>query len=174
MRGVALWVLGAAVAFLVTAGAFLLLANLGGTPAASGPIPRADPSEAQDSKPILVLDLPEDRLEGLERRPGQVLALDVENGGDEEIPSVDLTLDVTSGNTAQPRKRSYRETVERLTPDELATVEFEIDLSPTMPAGGREGPAPPASADPQAREILEVRATTPRGASAVKTAVLAP
>ncbi len=172
MRGVALWTLGAAVAFLATAGAFLLLANLGGGLTVSdGPIPQADPSKAQDSKPTLVLELPEDRLEGLERKPGQRLALDVENGGDEEFPSVDLTLDVTSGDTAQPRKRSYRETVEQLAPNEPATVEFEIDLSPPLPAASREAPA---GADSQSREILEVRATAPEGASAVKTAVLAP
>ena len=45
-------------------------------------------------------------------------------------------------------------------------VEFEIDLSPTIPPENRE-------ANLQAREILEVRATTSEGASAVKTAVLA-
>lgn len=173
MKGVALWTLGAIAAFLATAGAFLLLANLLGDPAASDPIPRADPSQAQDSGPALLLDLPEDRLEGLEKRPGQRLALDVENGGDEELPSVDLTLDVTSGNTARPRKRSYQETVGRLAPGESTTVEFEIDLSPQMPAEGRE--TNPAGADPPPRrEILEVRATTPEGASAIKTAVLAP
>ncbi len=119
-----------------------------------------------------MLDLPEDRLEELEKRPGQRLALDVENGGDQEILSVDLTLDVTSGNTARPRKRSYRETVGRLAPGELTTVEFEIDLSPQTPAEGRE--ANPAGANPQPREVLEARATTPEGASAVKTAVLVP
>jgi hypothetical protein len=172
LKGVALWASGAVVAFLTTAGAFLLLANLGGNPAASDPIPRADPSKAQGSGPTLLLDLPEERLEGLEKRPGQRLTLDVENGGDEELPSVDLTLEATSGNTAWPRKRSYRETVGRLAPGESTTVEFEIDLSPQMPAEGHE--ANPASADPQPREVLEARATTPEGASAVKTAVLAP
>lgn len=172
MRGVALWALGAALAFLATAGAFLLLANLVGLPAASGPIPKVDTSQAQYSGPTLLLDLPEDRLEGFEREPGQSLALDVENGGDEELPSVDLTLDVTSGDTAWPHKRSYRKTVEQLAPGDSTTVEFEIDLSPPRPIEDRE--ATPAGADSQAREILEVRATTPEGASAVKTAVLAP
>ncbi|MBA3952177.1 MAG: hypothetical protein H0X57_09915 [Rubrobacter sp.] len=172
MKGVALWALGAIAAFLATAGAFLLLANLLGNPAASDPIPQADPPQAQGSGPTLLLDFPEDRLEGLEKRPGQRLALDVENGGNEELPSVDLTLDATSGNTARPRKRSYRETVGRLAPGESTTVEFEIDLSPQMSAEGRE--ANPAGADPQPREVLEARATTPEGASAVKTAVLAP
>lgn len=172
MKGIALWALGATAAFLAAAGAFLLLANLLGNPAASDPIPRADSSQAQGSGPALLLDLPEERLEGLEKRPGQRLVLDVENGGDEELPRVDLTLDVTSGNTARPRKRSYQDTVERLAPGESTTVEFEIDLSPQMSAEGRE--PSPAGAASQPREILEARATTSEGVSAVKTAVLAP
>jgi hypothetical protein len=172
LKGVALWSLGAIVAFLATAGAFLLLANLLGNPVASDPIPRANPSRTQGSEPTLLLDLPKDRLERLEKKPGQRLGLDVENGGDEELPRVDLTLDATSGNTARPRKRSYWETVGTLASGESTTVEFDIDLSPQTPAEGRE--ANPAGADPQPREVLEARATTPEGASAVKTAVLVP
>ncbi len=119
-----------------------------------------------------MLNLSEDRLQSLEKRPGQRLVLDVENGGDEELSRVDATLDATSGNTARPRKRSYRETAGALAPGESATVEFEIDLSPQIPAEGHE--ANPTGADPQTQEVLEVRATTPEGASAVKTAVLVP
>jgi hypothetical protein len=172
LKGVVLWSLGATAAFLATAGAFLLLANLLGNPVASDPIPRAKPSQVQGSGSTILLDLPEDRLERLQKRPGQRLALNVENGDDEELPSVDLTLDATSGNTARPRKRSYRETVGPLAPGESIAVEFEIDLSPPIPAEGRE--ANPAGADPQLREVLEARATPPEGASAVKTAVLVP
>ncbi len=119
-----------------------------------------------------MLDLSEDQLESLEKRPSQRLVLDVENGSDEELPRVDVTLDATSGNTAWPRKRSYWEAIGTLAPGESTTVEFEIDLSPQIPAEGRE--ANPAGADPQPREVLEARATTPEGASAVKTAVLVP
>jgi hypothetical protein len=172
LKGFALWFLGAVAAFLATAGAFLFLANLLGNPAASDPIPRADPSQTQGSEPTLSLNLPEDRLERLEKRPGQRLALDVENRGDEELPRVNLTLDATTSNTAQPHKRSYRETVGTLAPGESTTVEFEIDLSPQTPTEGRETNT--AGADPQPREVLEARATTPEGASAVKTAVLVP
>jgi hypothetical protein len=171
MRGVALWALGAAAAFLATAGAFLLLANLGGGAAASDPIPRAEPSEVQDPGPTLVLELFEDQLEELEREPGQKLTLGVENMGDEEFSSVDLTLDITSENTVQPRTRSYKKTIEQMAPDESTTVEFEIDLSPPILPEGGEGSTGP---DSQTREILEARATTPEGASAIKTAVLAP
>lgn len=171
MKGVALWALGISLAFLATAGAFLLLAKLGGGTVASDPIPRAEASGTQDSEPALVLKLPEDRLEALEKRPGQKLALDVENGADEEFPSVDLALDIISENTAQPRMRSYEQTVEQLAPGEAKTVEFEIDLSPPIESETHE--TNPGS-DPQAREILEIRGSTPDGVSAVKTAVLAP
>ena len=171
MRGVALWVLGASVAFLATAGAFLLLASLGG-PATSDLIPRIEPSAPVSSGPTLVLKLPEDRLEGLKRGPGQRLAVDVENGGDEELPSVNLALVVASENTARPRARYYWGTSEKLAPGEAATVEFEIDLSPPAPAeSSKDGSG---SGSQEEREILEIRATTPEGDSAVKTAVLAP
>lgn len=173
MRDVILWALGGLFAFLATAGAFLLLANLGDDAAAGDPIPRAEPSGSPSgtsgSGPVLVLGLHKDRLEGLERRPGQRLALDVENGGDEDLRGVEVSLDVFSGNTARPGGRSYEQTVGRLSPGEDTSVEFEIDLSPPSPAGAAN-PGP----EGQTREILEVRASTPEGASAVKTAVLAP
>jgi len=172
VRGVALWAVGAAVAFLATAGAFLLLANLGGGAEASDPIPRAEPSEAQDPGPTLVLKFFEDQLEELERKPGQRLTLSVDNVGEEEFSSVDLTLDVTSENTLQPRTRSYQETIEQLPPNQSTSVEFEIDLSP--PLLSEDGEESSGGPDSQTREILEARATTPEGTSAVKTAVLAP
>ena len=168
MRGVALWILGASVAFLMTAGAFLLLASLVAGSPSSDLIPRSEPSASKPQRSALVLRLPEDRLEGLKRGPGQRLAVDVENGGDEELPSVNLALMAASENTARPRARYYWATSEKLAPGEVATVEFEIDLSPATPDEGSE-------AGPQEdREMLEIRATTPEGASAVKTAVLAP
>ena len=169
MRSIALWLLGASVAFLATAVAFLLLANLGSNSTTGDPIPRAEPSDSESQRPTLVLNLPEDRLEGLEREPGQKLTLDVENGGDEELPSVDLALDVFSENTAQPHTRYYQETVEKLAPGDVAAVDFEIDLSPS-PDESKVGPS---SELQENREILELRATAPDGTSAVKTAVLA-
>ena len=172
MRSVALWILGSLVAFLATAGAFLLLASIGGGSATSDPIPRFEPSAPESPGPTLVLKLPEDRLEGLKRDPGQRLAVDVENGGDEELPSVNLALVVASENTAQPRARYYWGTAEKLAPGEAATVEFEIDLSPPVPAEGSEDG--PGTGSQEEREMLEIRATTPEGDSAVKTAVLAP
>jgi hypothetical protein len=190
VRGAALWLLGASIAFLATAGAFLLLANFGSSSATSDPIPPANPSGAGSLKPTvevpspqavpseaglpgssLVLNIPEDRLEGLEKKSGQKLALNVENVGDEELSSVDLALGVASENTAQPQTRHYQEKVEELPPGEETSVEFEIDLSPPVQTESREAAS---SVDSQERrEILEIKATTPEGDSAFKTAVLA-
>jgi hypothetical protein len=168
VKGIALWALLTSLAFLVTASAFLLLASLGGDPE-SAPIPQADPSEAQE-RATLLLKLPVDRLERLEREPGQRLTLDVENGGDEELVGVDLALDVTYEDTTQPRAGSYRRSIDQLAPSETRSVEFEIDLSPPIPAEtGASGPGAE-----QDREILEIKATAPEGVSSVKTAVLGP
>ena len=171
MRGVALWILGASVAFLATAGAFLLLASLGGVPVTSAPIPQAEPSTPESPGPALVLKLPEDRLEELKIGPDQKLAVDVENGDDEELPIVNLALVVASENTTRPGTRYYWATTENLSPQEVATVEFEIDLSP--PTSDEDSEVGPGSRQ-EDREMLEVRATTPGGASAIKTAVLTP
>jgi hypothetical protein len=167
VRGVAIWALLTSMAFLATAAAFLLLASLGGDPE-SALIPRADPSEIQEG-PTLSLNIPEDRLEELEREPGQQLTLDLENSGEEEIVNINLALDVVSENTARPHARSYRETLEQLAPGETASVDLELDLSPPTPA---DDPNP--RAEPQYREILEARASASGGVSDVKTAVLAP
>jgi hypothetical protein len=172
LRGVALWILGASVAFLATAGAFLLLANLGGDPVTSDSIPRTDPLTTESSGPALVLKIPEDRLKELKIGPDQRLAVDVENGDDEELPSVNLALVVASENTTQPGTRYYWASAENLAPREVATVEFEIDLSPSTPA--EDGEISPGLGLQEDREMLEIRATTPGGASAIKTAVLTP
>jgi len=124
------------VAFLLTASAFLRLANFVSDPATSDSITRAEPSEAQNTTPALVLELPQNRLEELKRGPGQKLALDVENGSAEELSDVTLALDVVSDDTANPRARYraryYQEVIEKLVPAETATVEFDIDLSPPI------------------------------------------
>jgi hypothetical protein len=172
LRSLALWVLGASVAFLATAGAFLLLASLGGVPVTSDPIPQADPSAPESPGPALVLKLPQDRLEQLKIGPDQRLAVDVENGDDEELPIVNLALVVASENTTRPPTRYYWATTENVAPKEVATVEFDIDLSPPTPSEDNE--VNPRAVLQEDRQMLEIRATTPGGASAIKTAVLAP
>jgi hypothetical protein len=160
-RGVLLWLLATSAAFLATAGAFLLLANLGAGPGrSSDPIPRA--SEA--AGPALALRFAEDRLGELERRPDQALTLYVENRSDRELTEVGVTLDVASEAALEESTRRYEENLEGLAPGERRAVQMQVDLSP--PAETQE--------TQDLREILEARATTPGGVSAVETAVLTP
>ena len=162
MREAVVWVFGAALAFFVTAGAFLLLANL-----ATGPSEESLPPDPQPSQsgPALELSLDEDQLASMEALPDQRLDLGVENAGDEDLSDVNLTLEVSSENTALSDARYYRETVQALEAGGSVTVQFYLDLSEG------EGPNPVAVPEPP-RKILEVRATTPTGVSTVKTAIL--
>jgi hypothetical protein len=91
----------------------------------------------------------------------------VENSGDEDLSDVNLTLEVSSENTALSDARYYRETVDTLAAGGSTTVRFYPNLSE------EQGTIPTAVPEPP-RKILEVRATTPTGVSAVKTAVLPP
>ncbi len=164
MREAALWISGAALAFFVTAGAFLLLANLGTGPSEESLPPDPQPAE---SGPALELNLDEDQLATLRALPDQRFEVGVENPGDEALSDVNLTLEVSSENTALSDARYYRETVDTLAAGGSDTVRFYLDLSEgesTIPAAVPEPP----------RKILEVRATTPTGVSAVKTAILPP
>lgn len=170
MKGAFLWALGGVAAFLATAGAFLLLASLGSSSETSAPIPPAERADSGSSpSPALVLDLPEERLAGLERAPGQRLALDVFNRGDEDLAGVEIELEVVPAGTTRPRQHIYREVPETLAPGEATTVEFELDLSSSLPTE-----TVPPGTDPRSREILQLSAAAPGVAPVVKTAVLVP
>ena len=163
MREAAFWVSGAALAFFITAGAFLLLANLG-----TGPSEKNLPADSGTGKsgPDLELNLGEGTLTTLAPLPQQRFDLTVENVGSEDLSDVSLTVEVSSENTALSDARYYRKTVEELAAGESITVPFYLDLS-TPQAGLTvpEAPEPP-------RTIVEARAATPEGVSAVKTAIL--
>jgi hypothetical protein len=163
VREAVFWVSGAAVAFFITAGAFLLLANLG-----TGPSEKNLPAEPgpDESGPELELNLDQDQLAALTALPGQRLDVTVENVGDEDLSDVNLTLEVSSENTAHSDARYYRKTVEKLAAGKSTVVPFYIDLS--TPGAALTVPDTPESP----RTIVEVRATTPEGVSAVKTAIL--
>jgi hypothetical protein len=162
VREAALWVSGAALAFFLTAGAFLLLANLGTGPSEKSLPP--DPRPAQ-SRPALELNLDEGELTSLRALPDQRLDLNVENLGDEDLSSVNLTLEVSSEDTALSDARYYRQTVDELPAGESVPVSFYLDLS------AQEG-TNPAAVPETPRKILEIRATTPTGVSAIKTVIL--
>lgn len=164
MREMALWVSGAALAFFVTAGAFLLLANLATVPSDRSLTP-GPPSRPPGA--VLDLRLDKERLASLRARPGQGLDLTVKNEGDTDLTDVNLTLGVSSENTALPGARYYHRTVESLPAGESALVRFRFDLA----APEQSAASPPAAPEP-ARKILEVRATTPGGVSTVRTAIL--
>jgi hypothetical protein len=159
VRGVISWVSAAALAFLLTAGAFLLLASLGGDPSEESLAP-ATPSEK--AGPSLELLLDEDRLSSLGTSAEEELPVTLGNPGDEELSRINLTLEVSSENTALPDVRYYRRSVDELAAGDSAEVRFTVDLS-----------YPRQDLDPRAR-IVEVRATTPEGVSAVRTAILPP
>lgn len=157
MRGIVSWISGAALAFLLTAGAFLLLANAGDSPTEKSL--RPDPPSAP-SGPLLELQLPRDRLASLEQRPDQRLSIGVHNAGDEKLSDINVSVKVSSENTALSEARYYQTSVESLAAGKTAPREFILDLSVS-----EQSPEP-------ARAIIEVRATTPSGVSSVRTAIL--
>jgi hypothetical protein len=167
VREAALWVSGAVLAFLATAGAFLLLANLGTGPSERNlaPVP---PSE--ESGPALELTLNQDRLASLRALPGQELVLGVRNAGDENLSDINLTLEVSSENTALSDALYYRDNVNELPAGSSVPVRFYLDLSQRESTMGAATSAPAAPEPP--RKIIEVRATTPEGESAIKTAIV--
>jgi hypothetical protein len=159
MRDLVFWLSGAALAFLVTAGAFLLLANLATTPSEKSLNPDRAPV---GSGPAIDLQLDRERLASLE--------LSVENEADEPLSDVSVILITSTENTALSDSRSYRQTVEKIPPSGAESVRFEFDLEvPEHPARR------PLAASPEpSREILEIRATTPEGNSTVRTVILPP
>jgi hypothetical protein len=167
MRDIVFWLTGAALAFLVTAGAFLFLANLATAPSEK----RLNPDQARgESGQAVDLILDRERLASLRSLPDQSLDLVVENEGTKQLSDVNVILSVFSENTAFPDFRYHRQTVEKIQAGESVRVRFEFDL----PA--REDPvARPPTANPEpSREILEIRATTPEGNSTIRTVILPP
>ena len=165
MRDVVFWLSGAALAFLIMAGAFLLLANLATVPAEKSLTPA--PSSG-GSGPAMELALDTERLAALRPRPDQSLDLAVKNEGSRQLSNVNVTLGVSSENTALPGSRYYRKTVEKIAAGGAADVHFGFDLSaPKRAVAGRRTPEP-------AREILEIKAATPEGVSTVRTVILPP
>lgn len=165
MRDVLFWLSGAALAFFITAGAFLLLANLATVPSEKSLAP--DPASG-GSGAAVELELDAERLAALRPLPDQSLDLRVKNEGATRLLDVNVVLTVSSENTALPNTRFYRRTVEKVAAGGATGVHFEFDLSDAeQPAAGRPASEP-------ARKILEIRATTPEGVSTVRTVILPP
>lgn len=158
MRNLAFWMAGTVAAFLVTAGAFLLLATLGAGLRTDTPEINLVP-DPQDRQPPLRLTADEKSLRGIERAPEQNITFEVSNTGNEPLHDLSLTLTTTAENTAAAEARHYRESLDELDPGNTTRVSFDADLS-------RQPEEEPG------REIFEVRATTPEGISSAITVVL--
>jgi hypothetical protein len=165
MRGVAVWFSGAALAFLLTAGAFLLLANLATIPSEKNLAP--EPPEAA-SQPVVELELNADQLASLKPEPDQSLDLTVRNESSSPLSDVNVTLSIASENTALSGSRYSRQMIEKVPANRTADIPFGFNLSePKQRVTGRPASEP-------AREILEIKATTPDGISTTKTVILPP
>jgi hypothetical protein len=165
MRGVAVWLSGTALAFFLTAGAFLLLANLA-TVSSEKSLKPEQPEAA--SQHAVELELDAEQLASLRPRPDQGLDLVVKNEGSKPLSDVNVSLSISSENTALSYSPYYRRTVEKLAASGRADVQFAFDLSePEQRITGRPAWEP-------ARKILEFQATTPDGVSTVKTVILPP
>ena len=165
MRGMAVWISGAALAFFLTAGAFLLLASLATVPSEKSLTP--DPPEVA-SQPTVGLKLDPGQLASLKPEKDQSLDLSLSNESDTPLPHVNVTLSVSSENTALSVSRYYQHTVQELPASGTTDIRFGFDLSePRQRVTGRPASEP-------AREILEVKATTPEGTSTTKTVILPP
>jgi hypothetical protein len=160
VRGVAFWLSGAALAFLLTAGAFLLLANLATVTSEKSLTP--EPSEAGPG-PAVELALDAGQLASLRPRPNQNLDLVVKDEGSRPLSDVNVTLSVSSENTALSDYRYYRRTVEKVAAGGAADVRLRF---------GHRVTERPAS-EP-ARKILEFKASTSDGISTAKTVILPP
>lgn len=166
MRGFFIWIFGTVGAFLVTVGAFLLLANLGSNASERSLEPNPTPSDAGSP---LTLNIRSEELSSLESLEGQEFTLGVENSSSAPFTEVNLTLRVASEDTTLTDTRYYRAEVEELEADDARLVDFTLDLSPL--ADSRSGEIDQSDQE-QSRIVLEVQATTPEGISTVKTAVL--
>lgn len=149
-----------ALAFLVTAVAFLLLAELGSE--LSGRQFSSDP-QPENSGSSLVLNIGEKQLENLKSTSNQPLTIGIRNEGSKRLENISVTLEAAPEDTSSPTKHFYQATVKSLPAGEYETVDFNLDL-----AFHEES----AKGSEQSLGILEVRAVTPGGLSAVRTAVL--
>jgi hypothetical protein len=165
MKGIAFWVLGTALAFALTAIAFLLLANLLATPTGRNVAP---PAQNGRSGSPLELELDAGQLAGLEPLPSQNLSFTVRSEGEKRLSDIHLTLEVSSENTSLSETRYYRASIDSLDAGEFRKAAFDLDLSP--PAGSEGAFTSKDLESPQT--ILEIQAATPSGVSAVRTVIL--
>lgn len=168
MKNLLLWILGAALAFFVTAAAFLTLAEIG-----SSLSERSIPSRPDKPGPSLSMNLGETQLEKLKSEPGQRLVLGLRNEGGNRLSNISVTVEVSSEDTSLTGARYYRHTLKALPSGKYSTVGFQLDLSPFIrSAKGKIGRY--AGNPEMPRQVIEIQATAPGGASVVRTVILPP
>lgn len=166
MRGVLFWTASTVLAFAVTAGVFLMLAELGTAPPEQSL--SADGESSDEPSEPLSLDLQRSALEPLEEEEGQTLGMTLSNGSDRELTGINVYLILSSEDTSDQEIRYYEAEVQELASGESKRVRFELDLSTPAPDDTSE-----SSRDEESFNILEARAASSEGVSTVKTAVLA-
>ncbi len=169
MKGALFWLASTVAAFAVTAGVFLVLAEMGTDPPEQSL--SADGGNRSEPRAPLSMQLRESDLENLEAAEDQRLRLTLENRGDRELTSINVYLALSSEDTSNRETRYYEAEIEELGAGESRNVEFELDLSP--PEDGQQGSGEQTGDSPDVdMNILEARAASSEGASTVKTAVL--
>lgn len=169
MRGALFWVASTLLAFAVTAGVFLMLAEFGTAPPERS-LSAGDGGRETDGKP-LSLSLRRSALEDLKEARGQMLGMTLSNSSERELTDINVYMILSSENTANQESRYYEAEIQELAPGESKRVRFELDLSPPKPAAGENTREEPENGE--SFNILEVRAASSEGLSTVKTAVLA-
>ena len=165
------WIASTVLAFAVTAGVFLMLAEFGTAPPEQSL--GADGERQDEPRNPLSIDLNRSALESLEETEDQALGMTLSNGSDRELTDIRVYLILSSEDTAAPEPRYYEAEIQELASLESKRVRFDLDLSPPGPGSGQQEPLRDGDTkEEDSFNILEVRAASSEGASSVKTAVL--
>ena len=172
IRGLLFWMASIMLAFVATAGVFLMLAELGTSQ--PGESLGADGESRASSGDPLSVELQRDSLESLEEAEGQTLGITLSNNSEREITGIKVHLILFSEDTADQDTRYYEAEVQELSPGGSKIVHFDnkLDFSPPKPGNNAEASQNGGSQDRESFNILEVRAASSEGVSTVKTAVL--
>lgn len=171
VRGILFWTASTVLAFVATAGVFLMLAEIGTSQpgqslsAGGGPTAQSEP---------LSVELQRSELTSLEEARDQTLGLTLSNGSDRKLTGVNVYLILYSEDTASQDTRYYEAKIQKLSPGESKKVRFnkKLDFSPPQSTSGEGKPQNRGSQKDDAFNILEIRAASSEGVSTVKTAVL--
>ncbi|MDN5696645.1 MAG: hypothetical protein L0G70_01570 [Rubrobacter sp.] len=170
MRGALFWLASTVAAFAITAGVFLVLAEMGTDPPEQSL--SADGGNRSEPRAPLSMELRESDLESLEAQEDQSLRISLENRGERELTSINVYLALSSEDTSKQETRYYEAELQDLQAGESRNVSFDLDLSPPENGGEQSYEDRPEDSSEEEMNILEARAASSEGASTVNTAVL--